>query len=82
MLNGDRRQDVGLKVVYALLTSIIAIMLTVFFMKTYNLAEGAQILSQENKKDIAVLQQCVKNIDLSLAKMDIKLDTLLTMKNK
>jgi len=80
MMNGDRRQDVGLKIVYALLTGIIAIMLTVFFMKTYNLAEGATDLSQENKKDIAVLQQCIKGIDLSLAKMDIKLDTLLSVR--
>lgn len=79
-MNGDRRQDVGLKIVYALLTGIIAIMLTVFFMKTYNLAEGATDLSQENKKDIAVLQQCIKGIDLSLAKMDIKLDTLLSVR--
>lgn len=80
LLNGERRQDVGLKLVYALLTGIIAIMMTVFFMKTYNLAEGAESLSQENRKDIAVLQQCIKGIDLSLVKMDLKLDTLLSLK--
>lgn len=79
MLNGDRRQDVGLKLVYSLLTGVIAVMLTVFFIKTYNLAEGAQSLSQENRKDVAVLQQCVKSIDLTLIKMDLKLDTILTI---
>ena len=79
-LNGDRRQDVGLKLVYVVLTAIITLLLSLFFNKTYNLAETAAAVGSENKKDIAVLQQCIKGIDLSLAKMDIKLDTLLSVR--
>ena len=81
-LNGERRQDVGLKLIYSLLTGIIAIMLTVFFMKTYTIAEDAKNGVAVAKMDIAVLQQCIKGIDLALTKMDIKLDTLLTIKVK
>ena len=76
-MNGDRRQDIGLKMVYGLLCTIITILLMLFFNKTYGLAETAQKLSNENKKDIAVMQQCIKAIDLNLVKIDFKLDTLL-----
>lgn len=79
-LNGERRQDVGLKIIYSLLTGIIAIMLTVFFMKTFTTAEQALAMGNENGKNVAVLQQCIKTIDLYLAKMDMKLDTLLIIK--
>ena len=76
-LNGDRRQDVGLKLVYSLLTGIIAMMLTVFLMKTFSTAEEARAGVADAKRDIAVLQQCIKGIDVSLVKMDIKLDKIL-----
>ena len=76
-LNGERRQDVGLKMVYSLLTGIIAIMLTVFFMKTYNLAEGALLMGNENKKDVAVLQTNFAEISRRLVAIDIKLDRIL-----
>ena len=80
-LNGDRRQDIGLKMVYVVLTAIITLLMAVFFNKTYSIAADAAEIGQENRKDIAVLQQCIKTIELNLAKMDIKLDTLLTLKN-
>lgn len=80
MINGERRQDIGLKLVYVILTAVITLLLGMFFNKTYNIAEIALAMSNENKKDVAVLQQCIKGIDLSLIKMDLKLDTLLTLK--
>jgi hypothetical protein len=78
----DRRQDVGLKIVYVILTALITLLLTVFFNKTYTIAEQALAMSNDNKKDVAVIQQCIKGIDLSLTKMDLKLDTLLTLKSR
>ena len=79
-LNGERRQDVGLKMVYVILTAIITLLMSVFFNKTYSIAVEAVKAGQDNSKDIAVLQQCIKGIDLNLAKIDIKLDTLLVIK--
>jgi len=73
----ERRVDVGLKMVYSLLTGIIAIMLTVFFMKTYNLAEGSMELGHENKKDVAVLQSNFSEISRRLVAIDVKLDKIL-----
>lgn len=79
-INGERRQDIGLKMVYVVLTAIITLLLSVFFNKTYSIAIEANNLGQDNRKDVAVLQQCIKGIDFSLAKMDLKLDTLLVIK--
>ena len=81
-MNGERRQDIGLKFVYVILTATITLLMATFFNKTYTIAEEARVGVSEAKKDIAVLQQCIKGIDSFLAKMDIKLDTLLTIKNK
>ena len=78
--NGERRQDIGLKMVYVILTAIITLLMATFFNKTYSIAENALAMSNENKTNIAVLQQCIRGIDLSLTKMDIKLDTLLKLK--
>jgi hypothetical protein len=79
-MNGERRQDIGLKIVYVILTAIITLLMAVFFNKTYTIAEQALTMSNENKTNIAVLQQCIKSVDLALVKMDIKLDTLLAIK--
>ena len=79
-MNGERRQDVGLKIVYVILTAIITLLLTMFFSKTYSVAETALAMSNDNKTKVAVLEQCIKTIDLSLTKMDLKLDTLLLIK--
>jgi len=79
-LNGERRQDIGLKMVYVILTAIITLLMAIFFNKTYSIADQALAMSNENKKDIAVLAQCIKGIDLSLIRMDLKLDNLLLKK--
>ena len=65
-----------------ILTAIITLLMAVFFNKTYSIAENALTLSNENKIDIAVLKQCVKGIDISLTKIDLKLDTLLAIKTR
>lgn len=70
--NGERRQDIGLKMVYVILTAIITLLLTMFFNKTYQLAESASILSFENKKDVAVIQECISNVKDSLIKIVIE----------
>jgi hypothetical protein len=78
--NGERRQDIGLKLMYVIFTAILTLLLATFFNKTYTIAEEAKNgLSVTNVK-VAVLEQCIKGIDLALAKMDIKLDTLLSIK--
>ena len=76
-LNGERRQDVGLKMVYVILTAIITLLLSVFFNKTYSLAEEAYEKSYTNQKDVAVLNQCYKDIDRRLIGIDFKIDTVL-----
>ena len=38
----------------------------------------ALAMGNENKTNIAVLQQCIKGIDLNLIKMDLKLDNVLS----
>ncbi len=73
----ERRQDIGLKFVYVVLTAIITLLMSVFFNKTYTIAESAAALGQDNKKDIAVLQNSYSNIDRRLATIDIKIDRLL-----
>ena len=73
----ERRQDVGLKMVYVILTAIITLLLSVFFNKTYDMANSAYGMAQDNKKDIAVTQQCYKDIDRRLASIDFKLDKLI-----
>lgn len=73
----ERRQDIGLKFVYVILTAIITLLMSVFFNKTYTIAESASTLGYENKKDIAVLQNSYTNIDRRLATIDIKIDRLL-----
>lgn len=73
----ERRTDVGLKIVYVILTAIITLVLSLFFNKTYNLAESASTMSYEVKQDVAVLQSEFKNINSKLEKIDIKIDKLL-----
>ena len=75
-MNGERRQDIGLKIVYVILTAIITLLMSTFFNKTYNIAEIALAQSNENKKDVAVLQQCFREIDRRLTAIDGKLDRI------
>jgi hypothetical protein len=76
----ERRTDVGLKLIYVILTAIITLMLSVFFNKTYETACAAERLSYENKKDIAVIQQCFTDVERRLTGMDGKLDVLIGIK--
>lgn len=80
MLNGERRQDVGLKMVYVILTAIITLLMATFFNKTYNISEAALAMGNDNRKDIAVQKECIETIKLSLIKMDLKLDNILLKK--
>ncbi|MFA5324269.1 MAG: hypothetical protein WC373_16460 [Smithella sp.] len=73
----DRRNDVGLKMVYVILTAIITFLMSTVFFETYRKAEAALALSNDNKKDIAVIQNCVSSVDSKLEKMDLKLDKLI-----
>lgn len=77
-MNSERRQDIGLKMVYVVLTAIITLLMAVFFNKTYSIAEQALVMGNENKKDIAVVQQWLKTLDLNLIRMDLKLDTIVS----
>ena len=61
-------------------SSFTLVSMAIFFNKTYSIADQALAMSNENKKDIAVLAQCIKGIDLSLIRMDLKLDNLLLKK--
>jgi len=56
--------------------------MSIFFNKTYETAVMAMSLSNDNKRDIAVMQECVRAINSNLAKMDYKLDTLIGWKTK
>jgi len=77
VMNGERRQDIGLKMVYVILTAIITLLLSAFFNKTYDMAQDAYGMAQENRKNIAVAEQCYKDIDRRLTSIDYKLDKLL-----
>lgn len=76
----ERRKDVGLKLVYVILTAIITLLMSIFFSKTYETAIAAMSLGNENKRDIAVLQECIRSVNTNLVKMDSKLDTLVGWK--
>ena len=76
MASEERRKDVGLKLVYVILTAIITFLMSVVFFETYRKAEAAIILGNDNKKDIAVMQSCIASVNSTLVKMDVKLDKL------
>jgi len=52
-------------------------LLSIVFFETYRKAEAALVSSNDNKRDIAVMQSCVASVNSTLTKMDIKLDKLL-----
>ena len=76
----ERRKDIGLKFVYVVLTAIITLLMSVFFNKTYETAIAAMSLGNENKREIAVMQECIKSVNSNLSKIDYKLDALLGWK--
>jgi len=75
--NMEKRNDVGLKLVHVILTAMITLLLSIFFNKTYNVAEEASRKGYANEKNIAVLQQSYTEIDRRLLGIDIKLDRLI-----
>lgn len=76
-MNGDRRQDIGLKMVYVILTAIITLLMSIFFNKTYNMAVEAYQGVNNANKDIAVLQSNFSEISRRLTQIDIKIDKIL-----
>uniref|UniRef100_A0A6M3IXA5 Uncharacterized protein n=1 Tax=viral metagenome TaxID=1070528 RepID=A0A6M3IXA5_9ZZZZ len=73
----ERRNDIGLKTLYVLLTAIITFLLSITFFETYKKADAAVTGVSEIRKDVAVLQSCVKSIDKNYDIINLKLDKLL-----
>lgn len=76
-MSEERRKDVGLKIIYVILTAIITFLMSIVFFETYRKAEGALVLGSENKKDIAVVQETIKSIGKNFDTVNGKLDLLL-----
>ncbi len=73
----ERRNDIGLKTLYVLLTAIITFLLSITFFETYRKADAAVTGVSEIRKDVAVLQNCIKSIDKNYDLINLKLDKLL-----
>jgi len=69
----ERRNDIGMKVVLGAL----GIILGIFFNHTYSVSKEAYGMATESKKDVAVMQEGIKNIDKNICKIDAKLEKLL-----
>jgi hypothetical protein len=77
----DRRNDLGLKLVYVILTAIITFLLSIVFFETYRKAEAAIVLGNSNKADIMVTQEVNKSINKNLENLNCKVDRLLGLKD-
>lgn len=73
----ERRQDIGLKLGYFILTAIIAGMLSIFFWGTYSKAEKAYDIGTENKQETAVLNNIVMNMADMVKQINFKIDKAL-----
>lgn len=73
----ERRNDVGLKMVYVILTAIITFLLSITFFETYRKADAANIGVGEVRKDVAVIQETIKGINKNFEGINGKLDLLL-----
>ncbi len=73
----ERRNDIGLKTLYVLLTAIITFLLSITFFETYRKADAAVTGVSEIRKDVAVLQSFVKNMDKNYDIINLKLDKLI-----
>jgi hypothetical protein len=78
----ERRNDLGIKFGWFISTTIIALLLGMFFNHTYGLAKSAQDLSFQNKTDIAVVKECVSAIKENLVSINRKMDAVVTYMNK
>lgn len=78
----ERRNDIGIKIGYFVLTAVISGMLTIFFWKTYSKAEESYSVSNKNALAIAVNQECIRSIRDNLVTMNRKLDVLINEKRR
>ncbi len=76
----EGRNDIGLKTLYVLSTAIITFLLSITFFETYRKADAAVTGVSEIRKDVAVLQSCIKSIDKNYDIINLKLDKLLGWK--
>ncbi|MFA5388853.1 MAG: hypothetical protein WC312_03765 [Candidatus Omnitrophota bacterium] len=65
-----------MKIGYFVLTAIIAGMLSIFFWGTFNKAEQALALGNENTRNISVMQECIRGINKSLEKIEINVEKI------
>jgi len=72
----ERRNDVGVKLGFFVLTAVIAGMLSIFFWGTYTRADVACAKSEVAQKDVAVVQESIRGIYTTLGQMNIKLDRI------
>ncbi len=79
-MNGERRQDIGLKMVYVILTAIITLLLSVFFNRTYEMAVEAHQIATIATKDVAVANQCISEVNRRLGSIENKIDKLINGK--
>ena len=78
----ERRNDVGMKLGYFILTAIIAGMLSIFFWGTYSKAEKAYDIGTDNKKETAVLSNIVGNMAKTIDQINFKIDKALAYNGK
>lgn len=76
-LERDRRNDVGGKIVTGVMIALLTFLLTLFFSKTYDIAEKGYAMGFENSRDVAVLQANQKTIIKGIECISVKLDSLM-----
>ena len=72
-IRGELLKNSGLIII----AGLIGWLLSAVFFETYKKAEAALLMGNENKKDVAVLQTCIQNIDKNYEIINTKLDKLL-----
>lgn len=70
----ERRNDVGTKVGYFILTAVITGMLSIFFWGTYTKADQAYSIGTDNKRETAVLNNVVSNMADTIKQINFKID--------
>lgn len=76
-MSEERRKDIGTKLGFFILTALVSMMLTLLFTATYKKADEALALGNKNEKDVAVLQEMLKNVKDNYVTINYKLDKLL-----
>ena len=77
MSTSERRNDVGMKIGYFVLTAIITGMLSIFFWGTYTKAEKACAMGEDNKRDTAVISEKVIAMSDIIKQINYKIDKAL-----